>query len=432
MARYRRSPLRTPARMAGAVASALLSAAPRKPIRGSTASAVGQAAAQAAQSVVSRMQKRERAKKRAMRTPQYGYSAGFVSKRRKANPWSRFTKNGIVCTRENGVVVTGVSPSLPVFVGHSTHGAFEQLNLCFWRAMIKNIFFTHGQSFYDIETESPGGSGSVDVEYVLNDINAAPAVLGQPVSGLSFNQIANLLALSWLSILRGANGRVQVTIIEIRYGTSFVLAKNELLNAVVEFMSKSDLKVQNRTVAAGADEDANTTENVANQPLYGKTYSGKGSGLVARIERGIVDQGKSLLASEQTGTIAYQNNTGELWLREVPLPTAFVGQTKAGRLRVEPGAIKTSSLTHTWRIPLNDLWNTVRFSATQTSITKGRVTTRYGKYRVMALEKMICATSTDTVPVLGVEHNLRMGCIIKLRRRTDTQEVIDPQLFASI
>lgn len=368
-------------------------------------------------------------KKRVQDSTSY-VSGGKFSKKTKSNPFAKYTKNGIVTTQEVGSLSTGVVPSLPNYVGHATHANVYLIQRTFWRAVVRDIFTISGINIADIETDSPG-TYNINVDYTTNLANA-DTVIAVATAGKSYNQIANELYGAWNLITASLAGQSYLYITEVNLGDgSRVVAKRDYKICKVHCYVKSDLKIQNRTVAGGADEDANTTENVANQPLYGKSYYGKGNGLICKIDSTAANPGKSLVVGDQTGLLNFVLPTigTAFWLNEPPLPTLFTPKPKFTKANIEPGQIKTSSLSKKVVMKQTDMWQMLQL-VPSVSNNQGRAQqSRYGEYRIFAFEKMICATATDTSPLLGLDCNQRCGLYLKFIGNKDSAEVCEAQTY---
>lgn len=385
--------------------------------------------------VKSRLDQRRRYRKQ----PQRGTSAGFIRGNNKKDEWKQFTSKGIVITKEAASTVVGTTlfPSYPVYVGHATHGDIRTMRKLFFRCVLKELFRKAGISILNFELESPGTYNIV--VSTQNAIN--PAFSASPftvvTTGSSYEQISATLLTNWEDYTLGVNESnatscSYVNSLTLLNGT-IQLSKLDCRDATVVCKVKTDLKIQNRTVTTGTDDDVNSTENVANQPLVGKTYIGKGSGLVPRLDLSGADSGKLLNCNNATGTLKHSVPAGvneQMWLREPPLPTLFLGNPKYGKVRIEPGDIKTSVMEATIRIKQIDFWNYVRVRDKANAATpfNERLVT-IGKFKIMALEKIIAVSASDTVPTVGFENNMRMGMYLTYPRSKVTGEIYEQQFF---
>nr|QXN75704.1 MAG: capsid protein [Virus sp.] len=367
-------------------------------------------------------------------------SGGKFSKKTKKNIFQKYTKKGVVMTKEHGTSVSGTVvssgenagvQSLPVYVGHSTHGDVYLICRAFWRAVVRDIFNLHGVNIVDMETESPGVF-TIVINYTTNT-DLADVQISQPTTGASYNQIAGTLYTTWNTVTASAAGLgfLMIKDVTLTDGTR-TLAKRDYTTCKVHCLVKSDLKIQNRTIAAGTDEDANSTENVSNQPLYGKSYYGKGNGLLAKVQNTTANQGKSLLTSEISGLLTYTlaTFTQSLWLNEPPLPTLLEPKPKYTRANIEPGTIKTSSLVAKMTVKQSEIWQILQLIPSQGLANRARaIQSRYGQYRIYAFEKMICASVNDTAPSLGMELNNRIGLYFSFPRNKAMAEICEKPTF---
>jgi len=122
----------------------------------------------------------------------------------------------------------------------------------------------------------------------------------------------------------------------VTYGKVFKCAIN-LPDEVVRISAYSELKIQNRTLAAdaGADED-----NVSNNPLVGRSY--QFATIPKTRDRSLfplnairINSGVQLARSAQLGSTGY---------KEPPTPSVFTNCRSSTRIRLEPGDVKMSKI----------------------------------------------------------------------------------------
>lgn len=345
-----------------------------------------------------------------------------------------YTRRGMVTIRETGLVLTGnsgTSSTLPIFVGHATHAATFLILNTFYRALTRDIFKLHGNNIVDIETDSPGDGWTMNVEYATTT-NGAATVISTSTTGRSYEQIALAFGSSFNTALIQQNAQeyIQINEVNLKDANGVVMAKRDYRDATVHCLVKSDLKIQNRTVATGTDEDANSSENIANQPLYGKSYSGKGNGLLVKVDNTTASKGKSLVCN-LNGMLAYKNDAANYWLKEPPLPTLFAPRPRYSKASIEPGHVKTSTLVSKMRVKMTDFFNILQQrTAPGSDVTTGsRLQNLYGKFHILALEKMLVVSATDSPPTIGAEVNQQIGLYVAFKRVSDSAAVIENQLF---
>jgi hypothetical protein len=105
-------------------------------------------------------------------------------------------------------------------------------------------------------------------------------------------------------------------------------------------------------------------------------------------------------------------------MKEPPYASDFIGVKRSGKVKIEPGTIKTSVLKYKKTIKFSDLQR--ELATSQDIIYLGNIpdadrkVMRLGKYRFFGLEKIIDATSG--IPItLGLEHNIRVNMWTKLK-----------------
>jgi len=187
----------------------------------------------------------------------------------------------------------------------------------------------------------------------------------------------------------------------------------DLTHCKLHFDCKSTLKFQNRSQnQAGGDE-----ESVDNVPLYGKSYYGIGNGTGAiNRNNAYAFASRDFICDDDNGVIAkvptesfYQEPIGPELLEKVKYH---------GKVHLDPGHLKTSSLTDRFSV---DLTKFIRMAAhDNTSIQHHRH--YFGSYRFMMLEKMLAAASGSVANSikLGYEVNERVGCYCTVKNSTIT------------
>lgn len=375
--------------------------------------------------------RRKRITKTTGNSAEYG---GKFSRKRRANTFSKYTKSGAVVSREVGSAITTTVNTYPVYVGHATHAHTAQITKLFFMCLVRNLFEKAGIEFISYEAID-AGAYVVAVSYTLFNEGAAKAEFTTTTINKSFETIAADLESQWITLwTTSGNKNSFMHTAELRYSTGATganVAYIDLRGISVEVYAKSDLKVQNRTLASGADEDNNSTSNVGNQPLYGKSYSGKGTGMMTKFESaGNVTQLNVSTGTNFAGSLAYSPAAGEgKYFGEPPLPTLFSPKPKFSNASLLPGQIKTSSLTAKMVIRQKELWNTLLYTDGGLGVAQ-KGTDQYGKYHIMALEKTMCVSATDTSPFIGYELNQRMGIKFNKLRRQHVSEIFTGQVFA--
>jgi len=191
----------------------------------------------------------------------------------------------------------------------------------------------------------------------------------------------------------------------------------DLANASFVIFSKSTLKVQNRTVGStGGDE-----ESVDNVPLYGKAFYGKGSGTGAITNDQVPGVAASAFFCQAiNGTLAKVPT--EKWYQEIPQPSHFMNVLSTGKVHLDPGHIKTSTLDGKVSVPFSKLFKLL-FRTDSASNTHAKA--YLGRFRMIMLEKMlttVVSVASNSIKC-AYEHNIRIGGYVKLKRSTETAQM---------
>jgi len=196
-----------------------------------------------------------------------------------------------------------------------------------------------------------------------------------------------------------------------------------LEGAYIETYAKMDLKMQNRTVfGSGANDDV--ADDVANQPLYGKIYSGIGLG--PRPRGSSVSQG--FTANVNTGIIAFGATAVGTPFNEPLDYQYYQNVNKIGKLHLDGGQLKTSVIYKRAMFQFGNLINMINrqlndAGSTTTPADKSYIPRKLAEYKMYAAEKMIDAGATGFTPtnvLLAWEHNVKLSARIKTVKQNST------------
>jgi len=333
------------------------------------------------------------------------YSGGFFKANKRAT--AQFT-GGIKLTLERGGVLNtkwnSVTAGPTVIVGHANIAADRVLDMV-WRSIVLDLAQAVGLRCTDPNVDIFGNTGDqILVRYFPDrEIDTAPTSFPINIPALlkSVNTIGFELKNWWLTL----GDQAMLDSIE------FIPASNQtaspsnltrhftkLQRSRVSIYCKSTLKIQNRTVNDVGD-DADDVDTV---PLYGKSYEGSGNGMRSIA----LAANQSFISDDLYGDIWKQDTLSSAAgvIREPPPPSAFVNVSKHGKVRVEPGQIKTSSLVFRRNMDLDTF---LKMFQQQDTVSGGQTYVKLGKFRVMVLEKMIqVGNFTDDQGILlGYEVN---------------------------
>jgi hypothetical protein len=341
-------------------------------------------------------------------------SAGIIRRPNRISKSQRklgiIERKGVLYTKETGITVAGASVIDSFYVGHTTCPVFLYRNQM-WRALIKFLAIKIGLQIRDINDDSNLGVGNTIQLLYKNDeadtANENPITYTY-VAGDTWNIAATYFHTQ-------ANGITVQTWFPTRMNisTSKNFYEMNLLYTTVTYSAKSTLKMQNVTKGPlGAEAD-----DVDNIPIYGRTYSGKGTGTESNRSK---YNAEVSLAGDFGDGIIYKVGVTTAGTSEMPPASYFNKVTGTKKVKIEPGDIKTSVLSDKRTMKLQKFINQLYFGANP---AKGIV--QLGKFMFHGFEAMIKATSADPTLALKGEHNIRIGMIINSRNTFETDEVIE-------
>lgn len=334
------------------------------------------------------------ARQRTGRSAGPGRSGGFIYTHKiRKTPASKMNLRGIDYSIEVGGTVDAADT---MWLGHATCPlAIMQSNAVL--AMLKKLFLQVGADTTDLAGVTAMAAGDiirVFWSYVDSNLVAEDFVSGGSDSLVGVANWFVADARPW-NLKTGTDpahfGQTEFWVIEyVQAGSTanpmLNPAKMQIKQARVHFDSKSALKMQNATVQLASDQEDYT--DVDNCPIYGKVYEGSGTGAVM-FEKEYISGSPTFYANRKTGVIVAQ--TGDNTFPEPVETSNFDKVTLEGRLKLEPGEIKTSVLHWKSSMPFNDFWSMVQPGGP--TLLKARK--HIGKYRLFAVEKMIRFTSGD-------------------------------------
>lgn len=341
-------------------------------------------------------------------------SKGFF-KTRKYRPSKREKSavKGIEVTNERYKSLTTTSQTL--WCGHTAFAILDAYQTM-WRTIVKQLSFKMGsgvKNFLELVTNYSVTAGDIfTVTYTVGDganLTVPYTVLGttrwEDVAGAFFNAAVfrqEGIVLRHISYVPTTNPNPTAQ--------DSGPQRLDLEYSYITFYAKSTMKVQNRTINTLNNNDA---DDVDNSPLYGKIYGGGGNGMQSS-SLSIGSPGPSFIANEITGYIEAPAPPDEL---QEPLHQLYFNYvTQKGKLHLDPGEIKTSTLTFKRNIHVNVLMK--HFGATLGgSSLKNRDS--LGKFRIYAIERMIDTGSTQDLQV-GLEINsyINMSMYSRIPKKT--------------
>jgi len=358
-----------------------------------------------------------------------GYSGGKLKARKKVRKRGRAYRKfiaGIQSTYEYGKVYTspGTSQQEITTIGHINSPAYLTLENM-WRTLFKTLLVRAGA---DVKDTTSGSDIQAADRFVLTfrasqDAGFSSETMipgaGDPID----NMVSWAMDATRTWYAPGTTGtaginQVQFDLIVFRPNSAQInlnAARLRMHDLRISGTMKSSLKVQNRTVTAALNVEADDIDNV---PLHGRIYSGTGTGtdlpgqttsteFFGNANNGIINNFGYVLVS------------GKSPLAEPPSAKIFTQVTKTGKVKIEPGQIKTSVLSSKFSYKWNDMFP--KFSMPYPLTNAYRIG-RVGKFEFMVLEKILDSTIGINI-VTAVEYNLKQEMSIVEKLCNPTMEV---------
>lgn len=346
--------------------------------------------------------------------PKRGYSgpsqsSGFVKARKRVRPKQvRKLKTGCQVEQETSGTITA---SNVAFVGHTTHPV-EVIRNEAWRSLMTRLMLSAGcyiQAQELVLNEVVVGD-KITIAYRLIQ-DTSPTTLDYPVAGsISLQDLVTWFSdptRPWM-VPTSQTDQVQflwVKFIPLEAATNPVLMMSyiHLEGARVTLTAKSHLKFQNRT-PAGTDQNE---QNVSNVPIAGKLFAGTGTG----AQYGRIN-GSNFIANSVYGVIA-GTSSAMSGLDTVPDITNFKRVKYTGKAKLDPGDLKTSTLSAT----LSGDFSSIIGASAQSGLSGSgtfQLLKKSGKYQFFVYERMIDMHDAGEVDMLlAYELKLNMHTVFK-------------------
>jgi len=359
-----------------------------------------------------------RARPKRARTTRPARSGGFVTTRKfKSNPEHI---SGVNYTGEFGGTSTNLNM---VVIGHTTSPT-TVIYKHMWITILKRLFKLAEFDVLVTDTVMPIG-GKLTLQYKFH-VDAGLQTTNQTFTNneKTLKEMADWFADSarpWnVNEAQRTNGLelysltfypfYDVMTDEYSYSKMAHIRLDEL---VVKISSKSTFKMQNRSTHNSDGDDFHNADTIDQVPLYGKSYEGAGTGAVWINQENHTNH---FVANGGDGVIR-PFTPGQM--KEPPKPVEFKGTQKLGKVRIDPGIIKTSSLYYTashtpsvWtRMLAPCLWNSYTAPA-------------MGRYRFFCLEKILDADEADPLTA-AYEHNLAITSSSRVFRKNPTVQMFE-------
>lgn len=279
-----------------------------------------------------------------------------------------------------------------------------QLEVTSWNDVLSTNDFTVGDVFQFSARRAPNAAlTTFSYTLVLADVDTA----------LGFNNLVTKIISNLRNYVNSTFDGLNLANEGLRFGSvkyvplgtlKHPLTELSLIGCKISMLAKSDLKIQNQSVTVSTDNQA---DNVNNVPIYGKSYQGSGTGFQVTLPRttaiaGMLDT--RMYNVERNRGIIIENGTSSNLLLEPWQRGQFRGAKQDGKLGINPGEIKTSSLSQTMTITLDRIVRDCCQQVTNTAAAEANPSIKFGKFRMMILDKVIGGTGFTGVKI-SYEHN---------------------------
>jgi len=319
-----------------------------------------------------------------------GYLGSFKkATRRGANAQGKYTKYGAVGVFETSGSVTDGNA---VYLGHCTtppEKAYTVIVMAILRTLCK-------QAGIDIVNPNLALPGGFDI--TVNTKNVATGVTGVGYSGgFSGTFLSQCINISVYFQTNANTADVTFERISLTYSgvPGFRSAQMNLEQYTIDFKGYSTMKIQNRT--APAEDD--TADEIDNQPLQGKLYECNSSQPQWRGDGTV-----TFPVSDATGIAAVA--AGAFNELKEPFHPKLIRAAKATNIIINPGQIKTSTVSWQKKSDLNKMLLALGATINNSTVLKSNI----GKSKLYGLERVISFGLVNVTVVYECEF--WFGCLI--------------------
>jgi hypothetical protein len=329
--------------------------------------------------------------------------------------------NGVRIEKEGGAILTG---KYCRYFGHATFGAFNhRILIC--RAILKkmlqkeNIPIESFNQLVNVYNAFPATANvAFHLKYLVYSGSAVPVTTTATrnyttTAADSLSIIAEEINALISGVYGGISDEIEVKHLTINWAEALQgnlkVYTFQFDDGYVKMATKSALKIQNRTVGVGGNQEEDAVDK---QPLSGFAYYGFGAGMVPAK----YDQSGDWLADDLTAkqgecqTIIPDEEipvvtTSDKLLLEPRDKKYFSGPTKQTKVKMNPGDIKTSVLKYSKIMKMNTAMKHIfeYQSSAASAPFRRQVRDVPGKFAIFALEKVLeTAASIETTSSFSI------------------------------
>lgn len=405
----------------------------------------------AAQSVASNVSQAFKKRKRTKSKGRSKYPSGIYAttghpgkkfKKGKKPTYSKVRRRGTQSLIESGGVVASDDA---IYIGHSLPGASVFIEVC--RAVTKRLFQKAGYRILAMQDKIQSDTvthivrpGDITIHYRRSSGDTVQTLTVQIAADSTFAECALLIRDSLLGLCNTPSTRPEILLDEVMFfqfdGAGNLLrspsAKLWFNSVMIHLACSSKLHLQNRTIAgiAGTTDQTNVLD-VANNPLDGRLYSGKGSNLQLKFAENVAGALTDVFISDPTSGITTVtpstagNYTPEMMsiYKRPPSAYAFKHVTSGSVARLNPGEIKISKFFFERTMSFQSYFAQNYMYFYQLGLSK-YPRHSIGLFRTFGFEKR-CNTTVDEPQIsIGYEVNTVLTCSISEKPTVTLRDVL--------
>lgn len=360
------------------------------------------------------------------------YRIGKRIKRNKVQKLTVFDKaanRGVVERQQYGNVKTASGNYKVLYLAHSTMPA-QRVGVGMFAALIKKLLSEaslHIKDWSSPIVDDQYYNGIIELRYRVED---GAAITAQNFTLTSSSSTLLSLANAMATFFEGlTSNNLPSELLTLRYYVDFsgVVATSKVLHADIDLTSvsflinsKSEMRVQNRTINSTGNDEADDVDNV---PLDGKFFEYATNGTQYRDYTGATTS-SALTTDHVYGVLSTitPSTTSTRLFSDIPLRSQIVGCKNIGSYNLQPGSIRSSVMYDKVYISFSKLVHTL-----YTKTLGGGGVGQYhqvwlGKTRLLAFEKTIHPTTTGAVNQINVayDHKVELGITCYSKKKLQT------------
>lgn len=339
-----------------------------------------------------------------------------------------YRQRGCVKKIENGGTYSGPTQGA-IYLGHATAPIAQTLTVACC-AIVKRLFQKLGHEVSNFTDVAMTGSDKLQLSITgyLDPMDPSVAQQNYAIQAAdTYEGVASQLFLLITTQLGISPNTVweKVWLNEMTDPAQTV-ALLMLKNLRLHFSCRSDMSIQNRTLAGttGAPDPDNT--DITNNPIYGRAYWGGGTGFIPKWRKSGDTSYVDFIADRSFGFI--KNNSSDTVpevINKPPYGSFFQGTKKTTTVRIMPGQIKKDVVSGAFTVHFNSFSSECGKFYYEFAASTVEIKTKYGSVMMYGLDKVLDSRASENVISVGFEITQTIKCYASEVRKTET----DPLVF---